>query len=620
MKRSLFSSTDTSKELRIFYKRMFSSNYFSSSSFDFNETRIVLINCYVPIIIKFDTTFYICNNTMTAPKRPAPKRPALKCPRAQTAAPKRRRPNGGAQKSRTPADIVRPLTPCTVSGNRFILTVVDFASHFPPAFPIKTHTAAEVVRCLISVFRTFGFPDQILSDCGSEFMSELMQLFLLECKVAQFKRSPYHPQSNGCLVRFHRTLKSMLKGVGETFPGDWDQLLPWVLFAYREVPVEGLMFSPFDLVFGRNVKGVLQLIKKFWLKENRPEEVRSQNVNDYVLQLRERIRSSLEVVNANEEIVKKRFKFWYDRNTKPVSYKEGALVLVLLPLIGKPLQAKFFGLYVDEKRIGEIDYVVRSPDRRKSRRVVHVNLLEKYISRVTDTPSPIAIVTVAGQVLRDGQFFSVSLDHLVLVQRGQLSSLLVQFKDVFDDKPGRTTVVEHTIKLVPGARPVRQTPYRLHPEKQRAVNTEIASLLEQGFIEETNSPWAVPILVVPKPDGTDRLCVDYHKLNNLTEPDPFPIPRIDALLDRLGGATIMTKLDMTPGYWQVPIASSDVGLTGVVTSHGHYHLRFMPLGLRNAIATFRRLVTKVPKGLKGFYEAYLDDVMVFSRSWEAHIS
>src|SRR6218665_2260760 len=81
---------------------MFSSNYFSSASFYFNETRIVLINCYVPIIVKFDTTFYICNNTMTAPKRPAPKRPATKggapkCPRAKTAAPKRRRPNGGAQ-------------------------------------------------------------------------------------------------------------------------------------------------------------------------------------------------------------------------------------------------------------------------------------------------------------------------------------------------------------------------------------------------------------------------------------------------------------------------------------------------------------------------------------------
>src|SRR6218665_41750 len=110
------------------------------------------------------------------------------------------------------------------------------------------------------------------------------------------------------------------------------------------------------------------------------------------------------------------------------------------------------------------------------------------------------------------------------------------------------------------------------------------------------------------------------RLNNLTEPDPFPMPRIDALFDQLGGATIMVKLDMTRGYWQVPIASSDDGLTGFVTSHGHYHWHFMPFGLRNAPATFSRLVTKVFKGLEEFCEAYLDDVMVFSRSWEAHMS
>src|SRR6218665_3959182 len=183
-------------------------------------------------------------------------------------------------------------------------------------------------------------------------------------------------------------------------------------------------------------------------------------------------------------------------------------------------------------------------------------------STLLDTPTPIAFVNVAGQERRDAQFSSVSLDHLDLEQRGQLSSLLVQFQDVFDDKPGRMTVVEHTIKLVSDARPVRQTPYRLHPEKQRAVNTEITSLLEQSIIEETNSPWAAPILVVRKPGGTGRHCFDYRRLNNLTEQDLFPMPRIDALLDRLGGATIMTKLDMTRGYWQVPIASSDVGLTG----------------------------------------------------------
>ena len=81
-----------------------------------------------------------------------------------------------------------------MSGNRFILTLIDFTSHFFQVYPIRTHTAAEVVRCLILVFTTFGFSDHILSDCGSEFMSELMQLFLLECKVAQLKNSPYPVQ------------------------------------------------------------------------------------------------------------------------------------------------------------------------------------------------------------------------------------------------------------------------------------------------------------------------------------------------------------------------------------------------------------------------------------------
>ena len=111
----------------------------------------------------------------------------------------------------------------------------------------------------------------------------------------------------------------------------------------------------------------------------------------------------------------------------------------------------------------------------------------------------------------------------------------------------------------------------------------------------------LPILVVPKPDGTGRLCVDYRKLNNLTEPDPFPMPRIDALLDWLGGAMIMTKLDMTRGYWQVPLASSD-------------RFRDITRSLSLATPNFSRLVTKVFKGLEEFCEAYLDDIMVFSRS------
>jgi len=108
------------------------------------------------------------------------------------------------------------------------------------------------------------------------------------------------------------------------------------------------------------------------------------------------------------------------------------------------------------------------------------------------------------------KFSSVSLDHLQLNQKVQLSSLLNDFRELFDDRPGRTTVIEHNIELTPGARTVRQSPYRLHPDKLKAVDQEIAQLLEQGIIEESCSPWAAPILVVPKPDGTVRLCTDFR--------------------------------------------------------------------------------------------------------------
>ena len=134
-----------------------------------------------------------------------------------------------------------------------------------------------------------------------------------------------------------------------------------MLFAYREVPVEGLGFSLFDLVFGRNVKGVLQLIRTSWLKGSIPNRVKYQNVIDYVLDSRERIRTSMDIVNPNEQKAKKRSKFWYDKNAKPISYAEGERVLVLLPQIGKPLQAKYFGPYVVEKRLGEVNCVVKHP-------------------------------------------------------------------------------------------------------------------------------------------------------------------------------------------------------------------------------------------------------------------
>ena len=130
-------------------------------------------------------------------------------------------------------------------------------------------------------------------------------------------------------------------------------------------------------------------------------------------------------------------------------------------------------------------------------------------------------------------------------------TLLQQYRTIFDPDPGFTTVVQHKISLIPNAKPRRQTPYRLSPDKTRWVNFQIQSLLKDGIIEESLNPWSAQILVVPKPDGSGRLCVDFRKLDAVTEPDQYSLPRVDALLDRLDGARFLSKLDMNKAYWQV---------------------------------------------------------------------
>jgi len=165
-------------------------------------------------------------------------------------------------------DIVGPLPACPKSGNRFILTSIDLATHYPEAIPLQQHTAEEVAKALSQIFSHFGFPDEILSDQGTEFTSELMQLFTYQFGIMQIRCSPYHPESNGSCERFHRTLKSMLRAMVDNFSDSWCDCLPWALFAYREISVETIGFSPFELMFGYPVRGPLSLVRSTWLQNS----------------------------------------------------------------------------------------------------------------------------------------------------------------------------------------------------------------------------------------------------------------------------------------------------------------------------------------------------------------
>ena len=129
------------------------------------------------------------------------------------------------------------------------------------------------------------------------------------------------------------------------------------------------------------------------------------------------------------------------------------------------------------------------------------------------------------------------------------------------------------------ARPTRLQPYRLPQAYTETVHKELQDMEENGVIEPSSSDWAAPIVLVKKKDGTIRLCFDYRKLNSLSRADAYPMPQIDELIDRLGKAKFVTTLDLTRGYWQVPIAESAREKTAFVTLFGSYQFRMMPFGL-----------------------------------------
>ena len=128
------------------------------------------------------------------------------------------------------------------------------------------------------------------------------------------------------------------------------------------------------------------------------------------------------------------------------------------------------------------------------------------------------------------------------------------------------------------------------------MEKEISEMLEHGVIEPTTSPWASPMVVVRKKDGTARICIDYRQLNSVTDIDAYPLPRIEDILDAIGQSKFITTLDLAKGYWQVPVSVDDQDKTAFVSPLDLFRFTAMPFGLCGAPATFQRLMDSVIHG------------------------
>ena len=151
---------------------------------------------------------------------------------------------------------------------------------------------------------------------------------------------------------------------------------------------------------------------------------------------------------------------------------------------------------------------------------------------------------------------------------------------------------------------------------------QVQQMLSSNVIRTSNSPWASPVVMVRKKDGSLRFCVDFRQLNAATVKDAHPLPRIDDILDALHVAKWFSTLDLKSGYWQVPITEQDKAKTAFRTSSGQlFKFNQVPFGLCNAPATFSRLMDRILAGLH--WETclfYLDDIILFSSTWEVHLA
>ena len=406
--------------------------------------------------------------------------------------------------SRIFIDCVGPL-PRTKSENEYLLTIMCTSTRFPEAIPLRNIKTKSIVKALIKFFTFVGLPKSVQSDQGSNFISGIFQQVMHKLGIKQYRSSAYHPESQGALERFHQTLKNMIRSYCFDTEKDWDEGIHLLLFAVRESVQESLGFSPFELVFGHSVGGPLKLLKEKFLSNDETPL----NLLQYVSDFRNRLSRACDVATSNLKTSQGKMKARYDNHVIDRKFKSGDKVLALLPIPGRPLQARYFGPYTIDKKTSDLNYIINTPGRRKNKQMCHVNVLKEYFDRDSSISKPIKVVNTVPQesnvfepevnsdyidksdpgpskLLRN---LNKKLSHLEPSQQEELKHLIHEYEHLFPDIPTRTDKIYHDV-IVEDSKPIEQHPYRMNPLKQKYLQGEVKYLLENDFIEPSQSNYS----------------------------------------------------------------------------------------------------------------------------------
>ena len=525
-------------------------------------------------------------------------------------------------------DLVGPIFPASEKGHRYILTIIDYATRYPEATALKNIDTETVAEALLDVFARVGVPREVLSDCGTQFTSDLMCEVSRLLSLRKLSTTPYHPICNGLVEKFNGTLKGMLKKLCDEKPKDWDRYPSPLLFAYREVPQESLGFSPFELLYGRSVRGPLAILKEMWTNEQSSPEVKL--TYEYVMDVRNRLEDTLQMAKDKLGSKSQSYKHYYDKRARDRKFFVGDKVLLLLPTSENKLLMQWKGPFEVQEKIGLNDYKIALPTGSK---VFHANLLKKYHSQVAGSREFLSltcgsIVQEEQDSISEIQFPSSQQKETykdVLVnprlserQKQHVDSLLHEFQDIFTDVPKVTNLLEHSIPLTSDD-PICSKPYPVPLSMGHIIKDEVSKMLELGVIEPSTANYASPIVLVKKKDESIRFCIDYRKLNRVCYFDPMPTALPECLYSKLSSDSVFSKLDLSKGYWQIPIKPEDRDKTTFVTpENGMFRFKVVPFGLVTSGASCNRLMHMLLQGIEQV-DSYVDDLLAHTKDWSSHL-
>ena len=268
-------------------------------------------------------------------------------------------------------------------------------------------------------------------------------------------------------------------------------------------------------------------------------------------------------------------------------------------------------------------------------RTYHVNLLKKYFTRKVETENSAMNAIICAAFIDSTQEEEIPIQFLetkqqechsdVIIapelttdQQSEIKQLVQEFTATLSDVPGKTHIIQHHIELTSDT-PVRTKQYPIPYHAEEKIEHEIENMLAHDIIRPSNSPYCSPMTIVTKKSKEIRLCIDFRKINTITVFDCQPIPTLEELLNKLAKAKFFTKLDLTKGYWQIPIYEAHKKYTAFQTHKGLMEFNYMPFGLSTASSTFARGMQKALCKLKCVV-SYFDDVLIYSNTWQEHMS